>query len=131
MSQYISENLRRQVADRALHRCEYCHIREDDTFLGFQIDHIISLKHGGPTELENLAWACFACNNSKGSNVGTVLLPDKRFTRLFNPREDIWSEHFETENAVIYSGSDIGQATIKVLKLNDIDRIIERQVLDL
>lgn len=128
MSQHISENLRRLVAERAGRQCEYCRINEEDAFLGFQVDHIISLKHDGPTAPENLAWACFACNNNKGSNIGTVLLPDKQFVRLFNPREDIWQEHFEIEDAVIYPRSAVGEATIKVLKMNDVDRIIERQV---
>lgn len=130
MSRHIPESLRRSVAERARHRCEYCQIGENDAFLGFQVDHIISVKHGGPTALDNLAWACFACNNNKGSNVGTVLLPDRRFVRLFNPREDIWDNHFDLDNAVVYSKTDIGAATIKVLKLNDVDRIIERQTLD-
>jgi hypothetical protein len=80
MSQYIPESLRHQIAKRAGHRCEYCLIREEDSFLGFQVDHIISLKHEGQTEPENLAWSCFACNNNKGSDIGTVLLPGKQFT---------------------------------------------------
>ncbi len=58
MASDVSDALRRQVADRAYHVCEYCLIHEDDTFWGCQIDHIISRKHGGPTESANLAWAC-------------------------------------------------------------------------
>ncbi len=42
--------------------CEYCLIHEDDTFFGCEVDHIISQKHGGPTEPENLAYACLPCN---------------------------------------------------------------------
>lgn len=45
---YISPELRQQVAERANHRCEYCLIHEDDTYLVCQVDHIISEKHGGP-----------------------------------------------------------------------------------
>jgi len=55
MSHYIPENLRQLAAERAGHRCEYCRIRESDSFLSFQVDHVISLKHGGPTEPGNLA----------------------------------------------------------------------------
>lgn len=35
----------------------------------------------------------------------------------------------EIENGMLYTKSEIGEATIKVLKLNDVDRIIERQLL--
>lgn len=58
--------------------------------------------------------------------MGTVILPDKTFIRLFNPRGDVWIEHFEHESGVIYAKTQIGTATIKVLKFNDLDRVIER-----
>jgi HNH endonuclease len=126
MSRYIAENLRQLVALRANFCCEYCQISEEASFFSFQIDHIISLKHGGKTTSINLAYSCFPCNNAKGSDVGTVLLASRDFIRLFNPRIDIWQEHFLKENSVFYAKSQIGEATIKVLKLNDIDRIVER-----
>jgi 5-methylcytosine-specific restriction endonuclease McrA len=50
MPSYVNEQLRRLVALRAEHLCEYCLIHEEDTFYGCEVDHIISLKHGGPTE---------------------------------------------------------------------------------
>ncbi|WP_228061189.1 HNH endonuclease [[Phormidium] sp. LEGE 05292] len=45
----IPQNLRQLVAKRADYLCEYCLIAEEDTFLGCQVDHIISVKHGGPS----------------------------------------------------------------------------------
>ena len=47
MSIYVSEELRQFVAARAQYLCEYCLIHEEDTYVGCQIDHIVSLKHGG------------------------------------------------------------------------------------
>ncbi len=47
MASDVSERLRRQVAERAYHVCEYCLIHEDDSFWGCQVDHIISRKHCG------------------------------------------------------------------------------------
>lgn len=126
MNRYISETIRKKVIKRANHCCEYYQISDDDIYFPHQIDHIISRKHDGETKLENLAYACFACNNAKGSDIGTILLPDKIFIRLFNPREDSWQDHFEMENGVIYAKTDVGQASVKVLNLNDINRIIER-----
>ena len=72
MSSYVSTELRRQVVGRAAGLCEYCMIHESDTYLGCQVDHIVSEKHGGPTISENLAYACVFCNRAKGSDVGSV-----------------------------------------------------------
>lgn len=57
MRRKVSSRLRRLVAQRANYRCEYCRIHEDDTFYGCQVEHIISIKHGGSNSLENLAYA--------------------------------------------------------------------------
>ena len=130
MSRYVSDAFRLFTASRAGHRCEYCRLAEAVAFLRFQIDHIISVKHDGTSELDNLAWSCFLCNLYKGSDIGTILLPSKQFVRLFNPREDIWDEHFELDDGVIYPKTAIGEATIKVLRLNDVERIMERREME-
>jgi hypothetical protein len=51
VTRYISLELRRLVANRADSLCEYCLIPDADG-VGFQIDHIISVKHGGVTTIE-------------------------------------------------------------------------------
>ena len=58
MTSYVSVELRRAVEARADGVCEYCLIHERDTFLGCQVDHVVSEKHGGPTDsaLEYAAW---------------------------------------------------------------------------
>ena len=129
MSRYISNVLRKQVVERADHCCEYCKIRETESFFAFEIDHIISRKYGGETTFENLAYSCFTCNNYKGSDIGTALLPNREFIRLFDPRNDTWESHFEIEDGVVIPKTKIGEATVKVLKLNDVDRIVERRLL--
>ena len=48
----VSDDLRRQVAARAYRVCEYCLVHEDDLFNACEVDHVISIKHGGPTVLE-------------------------------------------------------------------------------
>ena len=55
MSRCLSENLRTVVELRAKNHCEYCRIAIEDTYFGGEIDHIISIKHRGKTESENLA----------------------------------------------------------------------------
>lgn len=131
MSHYISNKLREHVVKRAGYCCEYCRLPLEDSFYPYHIDHIISIKHGGQTVLHNLALSCMLCNINKGSDIGTVLLPDRIFIRLYNPRIDKWNEHFEFSEAAIYAKSPIGEATIKVLKLNEVERVIERQVIGL
>jgi 5-methylcytosine-specific restriction endonuclease McrA len=68
-------------------------------FWKHEIDHIISTKHDGSDDIENLASACFYCNRNKGSDVGSIYRGD--FIRFFNPRIDVWDEHFKLENATI------------------------------
>jgi hypothetical protein len=98
-----SEELRRLVASRADYLCEYCLIHKDDTFLGCEIDHIISLKHGGTNDEDNLAHACAFCNRQKGSDIGSVLLPSREFIRFFDPRRDRWMEHFRLDELLDYT----------------------------
>jgi hypothetical protein len=45
---------------------------------------------------------------------------------LFNPRKHNWFEHFEVIEGAFLPKSDIAAATIKVLDLNNINRILER-----
>lgn len=129
MDRYIPTNLRVLVAQRADYLCEYCLIHEADTFVGCQVDHIISLKHGGITEAENLAYACAFCNRNKGSDIGSILLPKRNFIRLFNPRIDDWAAHFVLEGAGILPLTEIGEVTVRILGFNTVERLLERETL--
>ena len=126
MSQNIPDSIRNKVSERANYRCEYCRRLETDSFIRYQIDHIISRKHGGNTSLENLAYSCSICNNAKGSDLSSFIDKGEKIIRLFNPRKDNWSDHFEIEHNLIKGKTDIGEVTTKLLKMNDIDRILER-----
>jgi len=78
---------RRFVCLRAKSRCEYCLMHEDDEpFFAFHLEHIIAKKHGGTDDLENLAWSCHACNESKGPNLASVDPVSSNVVRLFHPR---------------------------------------------
>src|SRR5687767_6386471 len=123
MANDVSDALRRHVADRAYHVCEYCLIHEDDTFWGCQVDHTISRKHGGSTEMANLAWACASCNNSKGSDLGTLVGPRSALTRLFHPRTDRWAKCFQLHGVQIDPAGAVGEATLKLLQINESNRL--------
>ena len=129
MSRYISDTIRKLVFNRADYRCEYCRMPQAYTLFSFQIDHIRSLKHGGKTDLDNLALACGLCNLHKGTDLGTALSKTRHITPFFHPRLDIWNEHFELTGPLILPKTEIGAATIQVFLFNEVERIMERQIL--
>jgi hypothetical protein len=126
MTRWISTELRQTIANRAKQLCEYCLIAETDTFYGCEVDHIISLKHGGSTEPDNLAYACALCNRAKGSDIGSISKAGQ-FTRFFNPRSDRWCDHFRLEGATIQPLTPIGEVTTRILDFNDTARLHERE----
>ena len=129
MASEVAAGLRAEVAHRADRRCEYCLIHEDDTFFGCEIDHIVSMKHSGPTLAMNLAYACSFCNRNKGSDIASVSGVAGELVRFFNPRIDLWSEHFRLEGSLIEPLTSIGEATARILKFNESERVLERETL--
>jgi hypothetical protein len=129
VNRYIDAELRRFVAERAGYCCEYCLLHVNDTYLGCEIDHIISLKHGGKAETDNLAYSCVFCNRHKGSDIGSLIIGIDEFIRFYNPRKDQWAEHFEIDGAIIRPITNIGEVTCKILNFNYPERIIERKSL--
>ena len=129
MPDSVGKTLRREIAERAGGKCEYCLTPEWILLAGCEIDHVISRKHGGITDPFNLAFACARCNRAKGSDFGSVLPAGGQYCRLFNPRIDRWEDHFSLEGSQIVGRSDVAQVTIKILRLNDQERVIERALL--
>ncbi|NEP11095.1 MAG: HNH endonuclease [Symploca sp. SIO2C1] len=125
---YITKELKRLVSKRAEGLCEYCLISEEDSG-GCQFDHIISVKHGGETTADNLAYACLYCNLNKGTDLGSIIWRTGELVRFFNPRLDSWYEHFRLDGAMINSLTDIGEVTARILQFNSSDRLLERQLL--
>lgn len=126
---YISQELRRIVAKRADFLCEYCLISESDRSSRYQVEHIISLKHGGSTTEDNLAYSCVFCNLNKGTDLGSIVWRTGELVRFFNPRRDFWGEHFRLDDNAIQPLTDIGEVTARILDFNNDERILERQEL--
>lgn len=128
---YLSAELRRIVVARADGLCEYCLIHEDDTFFGCQVDHIVSEKHSGPTQADNPAYACLFCNLHKGSDIGTFIPGTQTLIRFFNPRIDLWNEHFtlNADGVTLAALTEVGEATARIFRFNSPDRLEERQAL--
>jgi hypothetical protein len=129
MNDRIGDEVRSPVATRADRCCEYCLIHEDDTFLGCEVDHIISLKHSGTDDPNNLAFACVFCNRHKGTNIASIFPPTGELVRLFNPRQDRWVDHFRIDGARILPLTKIGEVTARILGFNRSERTLERQAL--
>ncbi len=128
MSKYIPERIRREVAERAEFVCEYCRIPQVNPAVKHHIEHLRSRKHGGTNDVENLALACVACNLHNGSDNGSYdFETNNEFTRFFNPRIDIWTEHFRLNaNAEIIPLTAEARVTVRILRFNNADRIEER-----
>lgn len=124
----ISAELRAEVVQRAIFRCEYCLLHEDDAAFSHEVDHIISRQHGGEAIADNLAYACLVCNRHKGSNIASVA-PSGNLVPLFNPRLAQWNDHFRLNGAVIEPLDPVGEVTARVLRLNITERVMRRMVL--
>jgi hypothetical protein len=129
MSSEVSEALRRLVADRAYHVCEYCLVHEQDVYHGCEVDHVRSVKHGGRAIADNLAFACFHCNRHKGTDLGSVSARTGALVRFYNPRTDRWSEHFQANEGRIEPLTDIGEVTVRLLEFNHPERVAFRKML--
>ncbi len=119
-----STRLRPLVRRRAGRRCEYCHFHEEHLPLWpFHLDHIIAEQHAGPTNLQNLAWACQRCNLCKGTNLTAVDPDSAQVVRLFNPKTDRWEDHFAFQKDRITGRTPTGRATVWLLQMNSAQRV--------
>ncbi|MCA9238075.1 MAG: HNH endonuclease [Planctomycetales bacterium] len=120
----MNEAVREHVRQRAGLRCEYCQLAEEYSPVArLQIEHIRPRKHGGDDSLENLALACIDCNLRKGPNLSGIDPNAGSVVELFNPRQQVWSDHFAWDGPQVLGVTAVGRATIAVLGLNSLDRV--------
>ena len=128
----VSETLRAQVVARAGSCCEYCHLPTEGQVGCFPVDHVIPRTRGGLTEFSNLALACPHCNGHKWSHVEGVDPTSNELASLFNPRCQVWSDHFQWsvgDPAVVEGKTSTGRATITHLQMNHPDLVHVRRLL--
>jgi len=87
------------------------------------------LNHARKTEESNLCLASSFCNLHKSSNLTGIDSTSGEITRLFNPRSDVWEEHFAFQWPRITGTSPVGRTTVAVLNMNDEERLELRQEL--
>lgn len=127
MKAYIPAALRQQVNERAALRCEYCRLHQRNTFFSHEVDHIYAEKHGGESVLVNLSCACADCNRHKGSDLCSLDIQTGDIVALYHPRNDVWDEYFRMrDDGVIEALSARGRVTLRLLNVNDEERVSER-----
>jgi hypothetical protein len=118
--------IKRQVRERARLYCEYCHTCEENSGQTLYVDHI---DPGGGDGLDNLCLSCWNCNTSKSNAVEAFDPQTETNALLFNPRQQIWTEHFRwIDNGSRIDGiTATGRATGARFKMNRPQIVTARQ----
>ena len=126
----ISESLRQQIFAEAGHRCEYCRTSRRLIGMPLVVDHIIPRSANGGNERENLAAACYRCNEFKWAKTHAPDPATGDLVPLFNPRTQIWMNHFAWANGGthIIGLTPTGRATVIALRLNN-EYVVEARAL--
>jgi hypothetical protein len=141
----ISEIIGAQVRSAAGEKCEYCRTSSRVTGIPLVIDHVIPISAGGGNERENLAAACYRCNEFKGAKTHGNDPVTGEIVPLFNPYRQRWSEHFiwgngeripkherlsecGEESTHIVGVTPTGRATVIALRLNN-EYVVEARML--
>lgn len=127
---YLSPELRKQVAEDGRYRCGYCLTAQRIIGRPMAIDHILPHSKGGESRRDNLWLSCRRCNEFMGNQTHAADPLTKATVPLFNPRMDSWRTHFawDANGTRIIGLTDIGRATILVLRLNN-DEIVAARYL--
>jgi len=86
---------------------------------------------GGETSEDNLALSCQGCNGHKYTATTAVDPVTETEVPLFDPRQDLWQEHFawSADFTRVVGLSEVGRATVDRLKLNRPGLVNLRRVL--
>lgn len=117
------------VSSRARHAREYCHAPEIVFNLPFEVEHVTPLARSGQTTEDNLALSCRSCNLYKSDHVSAVDEQMGQEVGLFNPRRDVWQEHFSLvlETGEIDGLTPCGRATVTRLRINSAAQVEARK----
>lgn len=129
-SQYISAALRRRVAEISQYRCGYCLTAQRIIGPLLEVDHIVPEARGGTDDEDNLVLACPMCNSHKTDRQEAVDPETLLVVRLYNPRTDVWHDHFAwiEDGTVIRGQTPTGRATVAALAMNHPDMVAARRL---
>ena len=124
----MDTGLQELVRRRAGNACEYCRLPQDAIpLISFHIDHIVSRQHVGSDEPGTLALACDRCNAYKGPNLTSIDPATNAVVLLFNPRQDVWGDHFAVRVGYITGLTPKGRATVRLFHMNAPRRVELRE----
>lgn len=118
---YIPKEIERRVRSTASNRCGYCLSPQHLVMARLEIEHIIPLSKQGSNDESNLWLACPLCNRYKSDKIAAIDPETGQEVPLFNPRMQVWSEHFQwaDDGIRIIGQTAIGRATVAALHLSD------------
>jgi len=110
-----------RVREAAQHRCGYCLSPQQYVMGKLEIEHIVPRARGGSDDESNLWLSCSLCNRYKSSQVTGIDPLDGTRVELFNPRTQVWDEHFHwnPDGTHIVGLTPIGRAMAAALNLNN------------
>lgn len=73
--------------------------------------------------------ACYDCNHHKGPNIAGFDLVTNQIVPLFDPRKEIWKNHFRWSGTELEGLTPTGRVTVHVLAINHYFRISLRRAL--
>lgn len=94
-----------------------------------EIEHLMPKAKGGGDEEENLWLACSLCNGYKGIQTEATDPLTGQAAKLFNPRKQQRSQHFEwsEDGSKIVGRTPCGRITVIALQLNNPVAVMVRQ----
>lgn len=121
MSNYLQAELRQRLLDADDHCCAYCRTTQANSGQPMVVDHIVPQSQGGETSFENLCFSCRRCNEFKGAVVQAEDPLTGELVSLYQPRRQIWDEHFAWDASGIHliGLTAVGRITILVLRINN------------
>jgi hypothetical protein len=125
----ISAKLEAKIRREFRNRCSYCLLPQKILSSLLEIEHILATSNGGTDDEYNLCLACRSCNGFKSNKMQGIDAETNQSVSLFNPRTQIWNEHFEfAENYSKLKGkTPCGRVTIIALQMNGEQAVTARK----
>lgn len=125
----IPESVRQRVRKAFNDRCAYCLSSQRYSNSRLAVEHITPKAIGGGEDEVNLCLSCRLCNLYKGTQVEATDPISLMVVPLFNPRTQVWLEHFQwnRDGTRVIGKTAVGRATVEALRLNNETSVTVRQ----
>jgi len=116
MGPAITPEQREAIRRRYEFRCGYCGVHESEIGSELEIDHFRPLSKGGTDDLDNLVYACPACNRIKGDFWPAE---GEEVQRLLHPLlDDVDQHYYQASDGTLLPVTATGAFHISRLRLN-------------